>query len=161
MLHPEVRVEPSDPESPERRHFRHHPPHHMGILQPAHRPPRPAGGHPSPAHEGRTTRGEQEHLLGDEHGVGDPRLPLRQRRQDRARGSDHGHAVPVRGGVGEPQEEDGGDLDHRGGGLQPVGAVHGVLPAAGRPEGGGKRRLTAMEDEVSVREVLGPQSREW
>uniref|UniRef100_A0A804R1E6 Uncharacterized protein n=1 Tax=Zea mays TaxID=4577 RepID=A0A804R1E6_MAIZE len=137
VLHPEAGGWRRDAAGAERSGVRHHPPHGLGLLQPAHGAAHPARRLAPAPHEVRQGRSPQrEHLLGDQHGVRHLRLPLHRRHQHRARRPHQRHALPLRRGIRQPQAEAGGDMDGGGGRFQRARPHHGLLPAAGRPQEG-------------------------
>ncbi|XP_066394743.1 uncharacterized protein [Miscanthus floridulus] len=139
VLHPEAGGRRGNAAGAERPGVRHHPPHGVGQLQPAHGAAHPARGLAPAAHEVRQGPPPQrEHLLGDQHGVRHLRLPLHRRHQHRARRPHQRHALPLRRGVRQPQAQAGGDVDG-GGRFQCARPHHGLLPAAGRPLEGRRR----------------------
>ncbi|XP_042410518.1 uncharacterized protein LOC121999998 isoform X1 [Zingiber officinale] len=142
-----------DPSSAQQQQRRNHPPHRLGLLQPAYRPPRPARGLAPPPHQNGVSQGLR--ILGDHHGVSHRRLPHHRRRQHRARRPHQRLALPVRGDQRQTLENtDGGDVDGGGGGLQHLGALHGLLPAAQGPQGGEGRCRNRRRS--SVREGRAP-----
>ncbi|BAD87137.1 unknown protein [Oryza sativa Japonica Group] len=156
VLHPEAGGERGDAARPERGGVRHHPPHGVGLLQPAHGPAHPVGGLAPPPHEVRQGRPPQrEHLLGDHHGVHHLRLPPHRWHQHRPRRPHRRHALPLRRGLRQPQAEAGGDVDGGGGRLQPVRSHHRLLPAALRPQEGHRREARRLTRPARIRSHAG------
>nr|ACN36578.1 unknown [Zea mays] len=154
-------VQPARAQQQQRRD---HPAHGVGLLQPAHGPAGAAGGLAPAADQVQRRRRRRERLLGDHHGVPPRRLPRRRRRQHRPRRPHRRLARQVRRLPGrQHQDAHGGGVEHRGGGLQHLGPLHGLLPAAQRPQGGqgepGRRRRQGRRAPAAAEDTGGHRAR--